>query len=72
VYVVSELSKSVKRRSRLKWLSAMCDSSKLYHFRQNEVVFWNLGQFLLLFAGQKEVKENTIRADTSSTSGITT
>jgi hypothetical protein len=30
------------------------------HFRQNAVAFWNLGQFLLLFAGQKEVKNKKI------------
>jgi hypothetical protein len=30
---------------------------KSAHFRQNEVAFWNLGQFLLLFAGQKEDKK---------------
>jgi hypothetical protein len=30
---------------------------KSAHFRQAAVAFWNLGQFLLLFAGQKEVKE---------------
>jgi hypothetical protein len=32
-------------------------SSKLYHFRQTEVAFLYLGQFLLLFADQKEVKK---------------
>jgi hypothetical protein len=33
-------------------------SSKMNHFRQTAVAFWNLGQFLLLFAGQKEVKKS--------------
>jgi hypothetical protein len=36
-------------------------SSKMNHFRQTEVAFLYLGQFLLLFAGQKEVKKVKIQ-----------